>query len=193
MKWIYLSPHYDDAVFSCGGLIYQQVQQGIEVEIWTVFGGPGVMTDKAKPFLEKWGVRTPGEAIAMRQQEDRDACRVLGCGYRHFGYPEEIFRGDMPFICFNSGIGDVVVAPIGISHKDHLLVSVGAAQYRYAEIPYIWTHAEEAGAKISHFAGVEYPLSHDSNRAWVEAANCYRSQVYLIQGREFPKRFYLYE
>jgi hypothetical protein len=35
MRWIYLSPHLDDAALSAGGLIYEQTQAGIQVEIWT--------------------------------------------------------------------------------------------------------------------------------------------------------------
>jgi LmbE family N-acetylglucosaminyl deacetylase len=33
MRWIYLSPHFDDAVLSCGGLIFDQAQAGTPVEI----------------------------------------------------------------------------------------------------------------------------------------------------------------
>jgi len=39
MRWIYLSPHFDDAVLSCGGLIFDQTCGGTAVEIWTVFAG----------------------------------------------------------------------------------------------------------------------------------------------------------
>jgi LmbE family N-acetylglucosaminyl deacetylase len=39
MRWIYLSPHFDDAVLSCGGLIFEQARQGIPIEIWTIFAG----------------------------------------------------------------------------------------------------------------------------------------------------------
>ena len=49
--WIYLSPHFDDAVLSCGWLIWQQAQAGQRVEIWTVCAGeipPGPLT----PFAQ---------------------------------------------------------------------------------------------------------------------------------------------
>jgi len=39
MRWIYISPHFDDAVLSCGGLIWEQTHKGITVEIWTVCAG----------------------------------------------------------------------------------------------------------------------------------------------------------
>lgn len=39
MRWIYISPHLDDAVLSAGGLIYEQTRAGHEVEIWTFMCG----------------------------------------------------------------------------------------------------------------------------------------------------------
>ena len=50
MRWIYLSPHFDDAVLSCGGLIRAQSQEGLAVEIWTIFAGdppPGPLSEFA--------------------------------------------------------------------------------------------------------------------------------------------------
>ena len=37
MRWIYISPHLDDAVLSAGGLIYEQTRAGMDVEIWTLY------------------------------------------------------------------------------------------------------------------------------------------------------------
>ena len=37
MKIIYFSPHLDDAIFSCGGIIAHQVNEGKEVAVWTFF------------------------------------------------------------------------------------------------------------------------------------------------------------
>ena len=45
MRWIYLSPHLDDAVFSAGGLIYEQTQAGTPVEIWTIMCGDPHLTE----------------------------------------------------------------------------------------------------------------------------------------------------
>src|SRR5690606_25674008 len=39
MRWIYLSPHLDDAALSAGGWIYDQVQAGNSVEIWNLMCG----------------------------------------------------------------------------------------------------------------------------------------------------------
>ena len=39
--WIYLSPHLDDAVYSCGGMLWEQVQRGVQAEVWTIFAEIG--------------------------------------------------------------------------------------------------------------------------------------------------------
>jgi LmbE family N-acetylglucosaminyl deacetylase len=95
MKWIYLSPHLDDAVYSCGSMIYQQVQDGQPVEIWTIFAGDPTQ----KPFSSfandihaRWG--TGDNSIAARRQEDQNACAFLGAQPRYFDFLDVIYRTD---------------------------------------------------------------------------------------------------
>lgn len=93
IHWVFLSPHLDDAVLSCGGMIWEQVQQGCQVEIWTVFAGDPPM-DRLTPFAQslhdRW--QTGVEAVAERRREDEEACRVLGVIHRHLDYPDCIYR-----------------------------------------------------------------------------------------------------
>ena len=49
MRFIYLSPHLDDAALCAGGLIYDQYQAGESVEIWTVMAGIPT-TDQLTPY-----------------------------------------------------------------------------------------------------------------------------------------------
>ncbi|MEN6570530.1 MAG: PIG-L family deacetylase [Anaerolineaceae bacterium] len=92
MKLIYLSPHLDDVVYSCGGRVWQQLQQGHQVEIWTLFAGdpPGDLTPFAQQLHTRWGTGTG--AVAQRRVEDQDACQILGARYCHFNYPDCIYR-----------------------------------------------------------------------------------------------------
>jgi len=94
MKWIYLSPHLDDAVLSCGGMIWQQVQAGLHVEIWTIFAGDPPAGQPLTPFAqtlhERWGLDS--RAVALRRAEDLEACRRLGATPHHFDLPECIYR-----------------------------------------------------------------------------------------------------
>ncbi|MBA4379671.1 MAG: PIG-L family deacetylase, partial [Anaerolinea sp.] len=58
MRWIYISPHLDDAVLSCGGLIWEQSHAGTQVEIWTVCTGDppeGPLSPFAEVLHAEWG------------------------------------------------------------------------------------------------------------------------------------------
>jgi LmbE family N-acetylglucosaminyl deacetylase len=93
MKWIFISPHLDDVVFSCGGFIWEKVAQGDAIEVWTIFAGIPSQ-DEFTPFAQslhaRWGVGM--EAIEMRRDEDAKACSMLGASYRHFDFLDCIYR-----------------------------------------------------------------------------------------------------
>ncbi len=95
MRWIYLSPHLDDAVFSAGGLIYDQTRSGIPVEIWTFMCGYVPETD-VSPFAQlihtQWGFSSAEETVRLRRQEDRTAAAILGADTVHFDFPDCIYR-----------------------------------------------------------------------------------------------------
>ncbi len=91
--WIYLSPHFDDAILSCGGLIWQQAQAGQRVEVWTVCAGEipaGPLTPFAQKLHARWG--TGAGSVAARRGEDEAACRLVGAGWRRFTLPDCIYR-----------------------------------------------------------------------------------------------------
>lgn len=95
MKWAILSPHFDDAVLSCGGYLYERVQAGDQVEIWTICAGdppPGPYSPLAEALHQRW--QTGGNAVAVRRQEDRAACRVLGARAHPLDIPDCIYRRD---------------------------------------------------------------------------------------------------
>ncbi len=91
--WIYLSPHFDDAILSCGGLIWQQAHAGQRVEVWTVCAGeipPGPLTPFAQELHARWG--TGRGSVAARRGEDEAACRVVGAAWHTFSLPDCIYR-----------------------------------------------------------------------------------------------------
>jgi LmbE family N-acetylglucosaminyl deacetylase len=91
--WIYLSPHLDDAVLSCGGLIWEQVQAGHQVEVWTICAGdppPGERPPFALSLEQRW--QTGTASVAARRLEDKDACARLGAQITHFDLPDCIYR-----------------------------------------------------------------------------------------------------
>jgi LmbE family N-acetylglucosaminyl deacetylase len=87
---VYLSPHLDDAVFSCGGLIARQVADGDKVSVVTVCAGnspQGELSEFAHTLHERWG-----DTIKSRRIEDRMACGRLGASVHHLDIPDAIYR-----------------------------------------------------------------------------------------------------
>lgn len=93
-KIIYLSPHLDDAVLSCGAVIWDQIHSDASaVEIWTIFSGdppPGRLYPFARMLHLRW--QTGSEGPSARREEDKAACRVLGCVPVHLDLPDCIYR-----------------------------------------------------------------------------------------------------
>ncbi|RPI88415.1 MAG: PIG-L family deacetylase [Chloroflexi bacterium] len=92
-KWIYLSPHFDDAVLSCGGLAWEQVQAGEKVEIWTICAGEPPNQEYsafARSLHERW--ETGLNAAAQRREEDTLSCAIIGASARTFSIPDCIYR-----------------------------------------------------------------------------------------------------
>ena len=93
MEWIYLSPHFDDVAFSCGGLVWEQVKSGDEVSIWTICAGeppPGPISLYAQSLHKRWG--TSREAVTVRRAEDWLSNRRMGATSRNFSIPDAIYR-----------------------------------------------------------------------------------------------------
>lgn len=95
MRWIYLSPHFDDAPLSCGGLIAGQVRDGETAEIWTVFAAYPPRSAPLPAFAREkhrvWQVNRRS-AIQVRREEERKANALLGTGMRWGSLPDCIYR-----------------------------------------------------------------------------------------------------
>lgn len=95
MRWIYISPHLDDAVLSAGGFLYEQAMAGVAVEVWTIVCGsppPGELTPLAQVLHEVWGSGTAEETVKLRRAEDLEAVRMIGAKAIHFDIPDCIYR-----------------------------------------------------------------------------------------------------
>jgi len=97
MRWIYLSPHLDDAVLSAGGLIYEQANSGTPVEIWSFMAGVPSDTEYS-PFAQvqhyQWGFSTAEETFLARREEDKLAASLVGAKTLHFDFLDCIYRRD---------------------------------------------------------------------------------------------------
>jgi len=155
MRWIYLSPHLDDAILSAGGLIYDQTHSGIPVEIWTFMCGyapPGPISPFAELLHAQWGFASAEETTRLRREEDKRAAALVGATVLHFDFLDciyrraktgdwlyfEVFRPPLPddaeipaqiarTISAHFQSEDVLVCQLSVgSHVDHVLVRQGA-------------------------------------------------------------------
>jgi LmbE family N-acetylglucosaminyl deacetylase len=90
---IYLSPHLDDAVLSCGGLIARQAAAGEGVLVATVCAGdpgPEPLSEFARALHAVWG--SGPSPVGDRRSEDRVACGRLDASVLHLEIPDAIYR-----------------------------------------------------------------------------------------------------
>ncbi len=90
---IFVSPHLDDAILSCGGTIHQLTQAGYRVLIVTAMAGdppPGTISPFAESLRKRW--RLAADDTAARRSEDIDACRSLSASWLHWDIPDCIYR-----------------------------------------------------------------------------------------------------
>lgn len=88
---IYLSPHFDDAVLSCGGQIAARTRNGESVLIVTLTAGEpeGGLSPVAQELHNGWQRE---DVLSARREEDRMACRALGADWLHVAVPDGIYR-----------------------------------------------------------------------------------------------------
>lgn len=94
MIHIFVSPHFDDAILSCGGTIHQLTQSGETVWVMTMMGGlfSGKLPDT--PILadlhERW--QAGANPLLARQDEDYQAVSSLGASIIHIPLPDCVYR-----------------------------------------------------------------------------------------------------
>jgi len=98
--YVFLSPHFDDVAFSCGGLVSRLAAEGRPVLIFTVMAGVPVVevnTCFTAELHARWGTGiTAAEAVQARRAEDSEAGRALGA---------EVVFGDVPDCIYRTAAG----------------------------------------------------------------------------------------
>ena len=88
-----LSPHLDDAVLSCGGLLRTLAERN-RVTVATVFteAAPPPHTRAARSFVRQCQADDVATLFADRRAEDRDVLDELGVRHLHLAQPDALFR-----------------------------------------------------------------------------------------------------
>jgi len=92
-RTLFLSPHLDDVVLSCGGLLQQQARQGLSPLVLTCFAGVPdyrMLSSFAEGQHRRWG--QPEDPVRDRRAEDAAALDSLGVAHEHWPYLDCIYR-----------------------------------------------------------------------------------------------------
>jgi LmbE family N-acetylglucosaminyl deacetylase len=120
VKTLILSPHLDDAVFSLGG--FMGSHPGCTV--MTVFAGIPSKSQELTDYDRKCGFNSSEQAVKVRRSEDVRALSVLKATPIHLNYLDSQYEnGDDDFEIKNLSHFDLVLAPLGMHHPDHIETS----------------------------------------------------------------------
>ena len=192
MRRIYLSPHLDDAVLSCGGLIYDQVQRGEDVEVWT--------------FMCAVPRDASGEKYIRRMKEDRNALKLLGAKPIHYNFLDALDRRDAngeklytsvfvpmdpdersvypmsDLIKRELHTDDIVMCPLALGkHVDHVIVrsaceNLGIEVTYFVDFPYVEYLPDQLEPTTQGFIKQIEPISPEGLVHWLDAVCEYVSQ-----------------
>lgn len=185
MTALWISPHFDDVVFSCAGSLVTRQARGVRVVVATVFSSGA-----------------PAPRYASRRAEDLSTLRAVGAGAVHLGFDDAPARGvRSAFVSLASaavepelvralavrlkGLAAELEAvevwlPLGVGgHVDHRAVhEAGAAAFAmsarfYEERPYAFVPALRALRRLELVGGLAGNASSpDDIRSQFRAAGC---------------------
>lgn len=94
---VFVSPHFDDVVLSCGGTVAMLVAAGVSPTVVTVCGGE--ITDEllsgfARWKHSRWGIESIDDVLTARRSEEARAAATIGYRGRALGFPDAIYRGE---------------------------------------------------------------------------------------------------
>ncbi|MGO4763185.1 PIG-L deacetylase family protein [Cupriavidus sp. 2KB_3] len=133
---IVISPHLDDAVFSCGNLI----AASHAAMVVTVFAGEPAPA----PGVPEWdlaaGFSSGAQAVRARRQEDGRALRRLGAEPVWLDFLDGQYGAHRTAVDIAVRLGGLlslqrratIVAPLGVYHPDHVLVNAACMLLREA-------------------------------------------------------------
>ena len=125
-RWLVISPHLDDAVFSCGQLLAQAPGSVVV----TVFAGIPARGSDAPPWDRRAGFRTADEAVRSRRDEDARALAMLDAQPVWLDFLDDQYGTRAPSTAIAARVADTidahpgfgVLAPAGLFHRDHIQV-----------------------------------------------------------------------
>jgi LmbE family N-acetylglucosaminyl deacetylase len=179
VRRIYISPHFDDVVLSCGGVIYQQTSQGDEVVVVTVCAGDSKEFPRsafAIELEERWG--TGDLAVDIRRGEDKRACAMLGAEMIRLPIPDAIYRtsreGDPYYASEESILGRLHPSESELVDEVALMLERECSQFSIIYAP------------IGYGGHVDHRLTRKAIEQLGKGTWYYRDFPYAIRGGAIP-------
>ena len=154
-RHIFLSPHFDDVVYSCGGTLGVQVSNGLRPLVITIFGGIPPADLTLSPFAQQihrqmagGQIMSTAALVERRRQEDAGALDFLHCDYLWLDYLDAIYRGSPASYTSNEQLmgGDVDPADLWIDKQ--LSEDLLALQQRLPDT--VWYAPLGIGRHVDH-------------------------------------------
>jgi O-antigen/teichoic acid export membrane protein/LmbE family N-acetylglucosaminyl deacetylase len=90
--YLFVSPHLDDCVLSCGALMSALPPGDVVVVTLFTAADPGPLSLSARTYLRQCEADDPSSLYQVRRHEDRDVLARLGAEAVHLGLTEALFR-----------------------------------------------------------------------------------------------------
>lgn len=205
MRHVFISPHLDDAILSCGGYISFLAGKKQKILVITVFSdfGRGPVSLSARQYMWHCGALTIKQFQTKRITEDRLAMETIGADHSHLGFMDAYFRRfySNHRQLFSGRINpadkklvgliekkllslikrsDILYGPIGVGgHVDHIIVSQ-IVKSLPAEKKMFWLdqpYAADLGVKPQKYKMKNTPLSEKDAGRKKTAIQAYSSQT----------------
>lgn len=207
-RHIFLSPHPDDVVWSCGGRISALTTAGAEVLIVTCFDeGLPVEADLSDHITVNNSWRKPFACSSLRRKEDFVAISELGAKRLSLGFTEAALRQtqgywlyESPTSLFGSPVkednrleqeladalirclrtSDQINVPLALrSHVDHIIVRKAIERVVSDRLIFYEEFPYENPELVTGLVAEIIPVEIE---AWISAALRYRSQISALFG-----------
>ncbi len=210
MKIYYISPHFDDAIGSCGGKIHNDIINGNVVYLVTIFSKVSApFSDYANSLHDYWKLSDP---FRDRKNENIEACKSLGAKVINLEYEDAIYRRkDNIYLYPNDGdIFKKIVTedkslleeiytnfkekfsknykyyfPMSIgNHVDHCITNIIGRKLKSEGYNIIfYADFSYEGSILNRNEKEEvYHLSEEDIKAKINAVSKYKSQIFMIFG-----------
>lgn len=153
-RHIFLSPHFDDVVYSCGGTLGVQVSNGLHPLVITVFGGIPPQGLELSPFAfqthrEMGAINLDAATlVARRRQEDANALDYLRADYLWLDYLDAIYRGNPAYYLAEDQLIGGEVHPADTSIERQLAQDLVALHERLPDT--VWYAPLAIGRHVDH-------------------------------------------